>query len=534
MASSAVWRTSPPVFCLTVDWSPAPIRVATRRIAVTTRDGKVKQYAGGLEEPEVEETVSLGGQSSGPRDVTVRMLLSVDLSEKLAKGASWWNVTGELALYSEAEAWEERVVLLSGRVTPVSGGRRGSLLELQLSEPAWEDPALFPPPEAAVSKKTWPDAPESSLGSRYPWVFGVSAGALRDDDGTAYSVPATPAVCVDESGNRLLVAGHRVLASTVIVRNETRGASTTLAVSTVRDELGAYVSVCDYTGEASGHSDPEDDWLADDTYSVRDWTGGALQAEDGEGPLRGLGDLMLFLARRSGVTMDLPAWRAVRDVGNRLEIGGYLDDASAPLGTIKDVFLPLLPDLTLASGPQGIRPIWFRPLAGGHAVPITVGATFARVNPDPTTSDTTPVTDADVSYGYDVERGEYRGRSGVTGDPWSGDLGPTTHSRTGRARHGRPERVSLESRWLWSARCAQDVARTTVRMAWTPPDQDALSAPIWAYPLFPLGTVVSVTDEDAGRFSQRWWVTGRTLREGWVELNLERVEDPVSAPRRAS
>jgi len=534
MASSAAWRTSPPVFVLTVDWGPHPIRVATRRVVVTDRKGQVRQYAAGLEEPEVEESVSLGGQSSGPRDVTVRMLLSVDLSERMAKGASWWNVQGELALWSEAEAWEERVVLLSGRITPVSGGRRGSLLELQLSEPAWEDPALFPPPEATVSKKTWPDAPESSLGARYPWVFGVAAGALRDDDGTAYSVPATPAICVDESGNRLLVAGHRVLASTVIVKNETRGASATLAASTVRDGLGAYVSVVDFTGEASGHGDPEDDWLADDTYSVRDWGDGALQAEDGEGPLRGLGDLMLFLSRRSGVTMDLAAWRSIRDVGNRLEIGGYLDDSNPPLGTIKDVFLPLLPDVTLASGPKGIRPVWFRPLSGGHAAPITIGATYARVNPDPTTSDSEPVTDVDVSYGYDVEKGEYRGRAGVTGDPWAGVLGPTTHSRTGRARHGRPERVSLESRWLWSSRCAQDVARTTVRMGWTPPEQDVLSCPIWAYPLFPLGEVVEVTDEDADRYGQRWWVTGRALRGGRVELSLERVEDPVSASRRAA
>lgn len=529
MASSALWRRSPPVYVLTVAWAPYPIRVATRRVSVTDREGRVRQYSAGLEEPEIEERVGLDGQGGGPRDVTVRCLLPVDVSARMSRGGHWWNVEGELALWCELEPWEERLVLLRGRVTPVSWGPRGNPLELQLSEPAWEDPAVWPPTDATVTRKTWPDAPESSLGARYPWVFGMLAGALRDEDGTAYSVPATPAVVVHEGDSLLLVAGHPVVATSVIIRNETQDDSSTLAVTTQRDGLGRYVSVVDFSSEGT--------WTAEDTYSVRDWDAGGHQAEDGPGPLRGLGDLILYWLRRSGLTVDLSAWRAYRDVWNRVEVAGYVDDPVAPLTFVRDVVLPLLPDLALAPGPRGIRPVWWRPLAGGHVREITVGATYARTETAPTLADAQPVTDVDVAFGRDLEEDEHRGKAGVVGDEWSSNAtssGPTTHSRAGRARHGRPELLSLESRWLWQARDAHDVARTRVRMGWTPPEQDVLSIPLWALPLHELGEVVSVTDEETTQVERRWWVAGRSIRGGRVELALERVEDPVSAPRRAS
>lgn len=534
MASSSTWRTSPPVFTLTVDWSPYPIRVATRPVKVTTAERAIRQYGPGLEEPEIEERLTIGGQTGAPRDVTVRCLLPVDVSERMARGGHWFGVEGELALWSEAEPWEERVVLISGRVVPVSWGARGAPLELQITEPAWEDPAIWPPVDAAVTRRTWPDAPSGALGQSYPWVFGTAAGALRDEDGTAYSVPATPAIVVDDDGDRLLVAGHRVLADTVIIRNETRGASASFSVSTVVDGLGRYVSVVDFASETSGHGDPEDDWTAEDTYSVRDWAdGGGHQAEDGPGPLRGLGDLILFFLRRSGITVDLAAWRALRAEMNRIEIGGYLDDPSPPLTIIRDVLLPLLPDFALASGPRGIRPVWWRPLSTPPVLAVTVGATWARVG-SPTLADAAPVTDCVVSWGYDLESGEYRGRAGITSDPFAGDLGPTAHARTGRARHGRGENLAMESRWLWHRRCAENVARTTVRMGWTPPEQDALSAPVWVYPLLDLGQVIAVTDAEQGWAERRFWIAGRSLRGGRCELAIEAVDDFVSAPRRAS
>lgn len=532
MASSSLWRTSPPVYCLTVEWSPYPIRVATRRVKVALDGGSIRQYAPGLEEPEVAERLSLGGQSGAPRDVTVRCLLPVDVAARMARGGHWYGVTGELALWCELERWEDRVVLIAGRVTPTNTPARGTMLELQITEPSWEDPALFPPTDAVVSRATWPDCPEGSLGARYPWVFGV-AGPYRDDEGTLTPRSISPAIVVHEANDVLLVAGHRVEATTVNVRNETRKLNADLSVTTTRDGQGRYVSVVDYTSEASGHADPEDDWTADHTYSIRDWDEGGHQAEDGPGPLRGLGDLILFFLRRSGVTVDLIAWRGLRDVMNRIEVGGYIDEPTPPMTLVKDVLLVLLPDVTLSSGPRGVRPVWWRPLSDGFYTPVTVGATYARVG-DPTSADVAPVTDCEVLWGYDLEAGEYRGRAGVTSETYSGDLGPTAHARSGQGRHGRREQQSLESRWIGHRRCAEDVARTTVRMGWTSPEQDALSVPLWTYPLWELGGVLSITDSEQSWIDRRWWITGRSLRGGRVELALETVEDPVNAPRRAS
>ena len=524
--SAAVWRSSPPVAVLTITGAGVPIRVATRRVVATDREGKVMQFAGALDEPTVEQRVGLDGASGGARSVTLRCVPAVDVAEQVARAGGWGDVSGELALWSEAEPWEARTVLLRGRITPASWGPRGAALEVELSEPAWEDVALWPPADAVVTRRTWPDAPEAALGVRYPWPFGLP-GNFFDDDGGAASYPATPAVVVDEANLLLLVSGEAVVTATVIIYNQTALDSGTFSVSMVYDGLGRQVAQVDVSSKSGSG------WTAADTYFVRDWGDGAIQAPDSAGALRGLGDLLLYLWRRSALRVDLAAWRALRDVLNRVEIAGYLDDPTPPADLIRDQLLPLAPDLALSPGARGVRPIWWRPLGEASARAITVGATYAREQTQPTRADRSGITDIEVAFGYDLAADEYRGAVGVSSQRWDGSSrGPTSHARSAVARERREQAQRIEARWLWSRDAAHGVARTLSRMAWAAPEQDVLSAPLWTWSLWREGDVVEVTETETAQDARRWWVSGVGLAAGRVVLSLERVEDPVGTVRR--
>lgn len=528
MASAAVWRTDPPVLCLTVEGPATTLRVASRRVSVTDERGRVLQYAGGLEEPELVTPLELGGASGGPRSVTLRCLPPYNVAERVAIAGGWGEVRGELALWCPSEPWGARVVVLRGRVQPTTWGPRGAVLELELAEPPWDDPAVWPPADAVVTREAWPDAPDSSLGARYPFVFGTP-GTMRDDGGTAVSYPATPAIWIDDVNDKALICGEPVLASQVIVYNATAAASYTATVSTERDGFGRACAIVDLAGAA---------WTVGDELSVRDWTAGAtdggIQALDSAAALRGLGDLLLYLWLRSGLDVDLSAWRALRDEFNRIEIGGYFDEPTAVASLVRDVLLPLAPDLALAPGPRGVRPVWWRPWSYATGQQLTLAQTYARAQAQPTRADQEPITEAEVAFGYDLSAGEYRGALGVCSARWAGgELWPTAHARAGYARVRRAQGERLETAWVWRREAAADVARTLVRLYWTSPEQDEISAPLWTWPLWREGEVVFVSDAETAQIERPWWVAGVGLRDGRCVLSLLRVEDPISAPRRA-
>lgn len=283
----------------------------------------------------------------------------VDVPERVARGYNLGSSTGKLMQWCSGTTRVATVI--DGKIRDPEYATKFDAVTCSLEELPFADTNRWPPALAKVDATSWPGAADKAVGEFYPWVLGVPGY-----DPSNSRMVGSPGLHLDASGatNHLLIAGHVVLASRVIVRNGKDGTADSFNVATKADGYGRLISYIDLDAP-SGVGIAVD---PDNPYWVQFTTthGGGLVAQDGVSELRGAGDMIFWWLQRSSLRWDRGRLAAIRD-----RLNGYVLDMSMvaspdnrpkPWELVQERILSLLP-VSVRTGPNGLYLAWFDWLA---------------------------------------------------------------------------------------------------------------------------------------------------------------------------
>lgn len=196
---------------------------------------------GGLLTIEWEDTLDLpagAGTDAEPPSIPVAAVfpVEVDVGELVADGHPLDGSPVEVALWIEGTSWEQRRVVLAGTVSDPSYGEPGEEVRFSADGSPGTDAAVIPDPAATVTTgvfhATMLHAPDGSLGLAYPLVIGAPGRV-----GTA-KVGGSTAIVIDATARIALIAGHRVEATQVKIRDDDEDAWSPASVVEDQDQLG--------------------------------------------------------------------------------------------------------------------------------------------------------------------------------------------------------------------------------------------------------------------------------------------------------
>ncbi|MCP3958831.1 MAG: hypothetical protein GY719_13340 [bacterium] len=236
---------------LEVRWAGRAFRWSVEPVEAVDGDGARWTYAGGLE-VSFGASFDLFRESPGHVSLPFDLVFPVDVAALVQAGHDLAAATGELSMWAPGRLWEQRRVVLEGRLTAPEYGAAGEPVSFSLEENPFEDRALIPDARARVTLATWVHHDADVRGRYYPLVFGAP-GVFTEPHGRLGKTSGSPGLLVDTrlfnkgGTSYLLIAGHRVAASHVRVvdydADDGEGAAATFAVEHVPDGLGRTVAV---------------------------------------------------------------------------------------------------------------------------------------------------------------------------------------------------------------------------------------------------------------------------------------------------
>ena len=425
---------------------------------------------------------------------------SVNPAELVSAGHDLAAARGAVALWAPGRAYEDRIRVLSGRVYAPTYGGAGEPIGLTLEAREFDDRAYLIPPAAVVSPESWPFADSSAYGRAYPFVFG-KPGRYTEPDGTEGKTTGSPAYIVLPASHRLLIAGHRVTASTVRIIDVTKGEARDCPVEHMADGLGRTVAIANAHGTGLTIT-------AGDTYFTR-WDSGTAAIDDDGSALRQAGDLLRYLLRRSSLDYDRGRFASVIGYLNRYRLDGYADDPDVTVWDwIADNLLPILP-VTIVGGPNGLRPILYRaPLRILDAIDHIEAGPYAVRTSAIQYSTEDPIQRVSVRYALRADTGDHLRTVTLTGDrleagstdSFAGRIyaSGTETLRRSAARYLREEEVPreerIESDIITDTATAELVAETTARIRALPYREVSYSLDLHRFGALEPGDIVTITD----------------------------------------
>ena len=251
-------KSSDLIYLLNVDFCGTVYRFSTRPIDVLTDSGDSLSYTGGLSDPEITEQTQIAGFSIESDSVAIECIFPVDMAQELRRGRALDMAQAEISCIMQRDGanlqtYESRYKLFSGVVVqPVIGdpSQPVGYATFSVENDGAIQPRTIPDAGAIITDQTFPDLDvESAQGKVYPTVIGIPKTARTTGMATNYTRGCSPAYCVkiDDTSTeiRLLIAGHPVAASTVVVQSYD-GRTATLSVSQAADGLGriySYVNI---------------------------------------------------------------------------------------------------------------------------------------------------------------------------------------------------------------------------------------------------------------------------------------------------
>lgn len=329
------------ILLLTVNWAGRTWRISTEDCEVVSRNGEDFLFHSGLDLLEIE----LSLEDSGPRSLPLQIYLD-GVAGLVNSGHRLDLAEGELSLIRAGGYWEDRQILLAGRLVDPEYGEDTDPVRASLQEEAWDDTnTVLVGTAAVVAGVTWDSPADRDEGYPYPLVFGVPGGG---------TIPATPARYIDETNpdHHLLICDGHSVATTVQIYNQDLTEFVTKTPTKTQDELGRACTTVDITTEAGRVTDP---WEPTHRYFCS-WTQAGIKSVNAARGVTGAGDLLWLLLERSSLRLDRGRIASAATWLNRFEVGGYIDDPeTSPWDWIRDNLLPLIP-ARLAAGPLGFYP----------------------------------------------------------------------------------------------------------------------------------------------------------------------------------
>ena len=329
LQNATLWRVVSLTAGKTYRWSEAPL-------SIDSGFGSL-QISGGLQNAEVDQTAKWLSQQPETRRATCDMN-GINVASLLAEGHEFDGAPVEIALWREGDAWEDRLILLSGYVVSFGWGGAEEPLRLEVEQGPLQDRGLLPDPQWVVSVSTWPYAAENLNGKYYPVVLGCPGV------GTVAAVPALFVESTVQGGtnNYLLVAGHLVSATTVVVFDGSN--SETLTVISGVDGEGRPVALVDLGAATTLAVDPELNYYT--SWTEAGWRTGGQDS--------GAGSVLQAVLSQSTLPVDWGAVGSARDILDGYTVGAFIQNPLSPLEWITSALLPLLPAVVVV-GPSGWR-----------------------------------------------------------------------------------------------------------------------------------------------------------------------------------
>ena len=354
-------------------------RLSTVDVDVTSDDGDL-HYVGAISEATLTEGLDLLGESGEPMSVPIEALMPVDVAALSAAGHDLAIAVGELARWIEGTTWEDRKVVLVGRVADPEYGAADLPVRFSLEDLVFDDSAMVPESGASVSKMTTNAAyvSTSDLDVAYPIIIG-HPGQVRAGTRTTGSIaPWRQKITYH---HQVVLAGHRVQCGYVRANNDGTTTTQVFQVSHVTDRLGREIAVIVEAngvgagvtpGTGTAYFPGLDSTAVPATFQPAvaeevplfivwedpdDLTLGGLIGEVGD-LVRGAGDVIEYLLRQSSRRVDFGRIRAVKDRLNGFKLDFAIGERVSPWAFVRDNILPLLP-VTVVAGPDGLYLVVF-------------------------------------------------------------------------------------------------------------------------------------------------------------------------------
>ena len=401
-------------FLVRVTWQGADYFFAQEQVAPSSLSGVVTHLPT-LEVGGYSETFQFLSQTVDRQSVPVTVLWPDDVAAAVAAGFRLDTAEGELSVWMEGQQYEQRRVLLVGRVMQPSYGARGERVRFSIEAPPWNDGG------------TWPDLFRFKR-AMTPATVPVSASpgflAVLEDRRTTGRNPPT---VIGNPGNLDKVKRTAVVSETVgdnvdLWRDTVPGASTGVAVGRVSSgsKVPGLFMLCGHATEAGAFGSTSQDIATDNTplvniYGERGrWRGttipfhmeiggrtvtvcpafeifapglgsmvtksigdAVLQDRIGftflsghddfdtfhgltntsqTGPLRTVHDLLVLVLSSSAYPVDWPRLYAALGRVPTFDVEGYVDERVGVWDFVSQQLLPLLP-LSVRVGPRGLYAI---------------------------------------------------------------------------------------------------------------------------------------------------------------------------------
>ena len=485
------------LWLLEIDLGGELLRFSTQAIDLSTQDGRTLRYEAGLSDPGVAfdgAIEAVGVEIRSPRHVWTLLQ---------AQGQSLERCPGVLRRWFPGQPFEaSRVVLrgLTGRAICGFLDDPGQL-SIELRRTVADLGDTLPESTHVVDASTWPVRPaypqDSNVeGAFYPVVIGRPGFV----DGGGQSTPGLLVEGLSHPSSRLLVAGHKVAASSVTVWNMSSSPPQfeTRTVYEVADKLGKVISYTDF------QSVTKPDFAA--TEGNKWWVGwhelGGLEWRGEE--LRGLGTVLEWAAvEHSAVEVDLGRIRSAAAALDAYKVDAVINAPVNVLDWIRGELGKVYP-IREVTGDAGLYWAQVRyDYTRRDAVASLSTARGEIRSAGPLASREVDLyNEITVEYAPSMMSGRYRRRVIITGAARAQEIGP-----------------GIEERVLGSLRCQVSQARYGVRAT-------TITCPTVDEP----STAARIASHMAALHAtpRRWgiWVGGAEL-EALPLLGCIEITDPV-------
>jgi hypothetical protein len=421
---------------VSVDYAGQTFRWSTKPVVIEDVNGDSLSFDGGLNELDFETVLQTLADAPDQTSISLDLMWPVDIAKLVSNGHDLSTARGELSAWIEGNTYENRQVLVSGRVRQPIYAAYNEPVSFTIEEAPFEDVAEWPPSSQRINKETWPRYRDAEVNRPYVQVIG-RPGVYTQPDGTVVEGNGTRAQVVETrvgdstQASTLLIAGHRVKSPTVRIYyvgaegwtpdegliEIGAGINYERPVSYRQDGLGNYVSTVDISGAAA-------EICRSVEFQVQ-WVGaaegenGGLVRTDSGGLTRGAGDVMEYVLKQSTLRVDWGRFNAVRQKMNAYFLDFFMDSNVSPWEWISDNLLPLMP-VSMHSGAQGLYPVfWDYAATSRDAVDsIEHGPGVVRVSGmEYQTQPSKLRNKITLKYGYDVVEGEHQRSAIHTPDP---------------------------------------------------------------------------------------------------------------------
>jgi hypothetical protein len=510
---------------LSITWAGGTFHLSTDGLYIVDGAGSVTTTPDLIDAPQVEEALEIWSVESPRLSVPLSFILPLDVPGLIAQGHALDGAVAELSQWAAGTEWDERRVIVRGKLVDPEYGAEWEPVTCSLEEMVADDQTTLPievitiAPWLARAVSTLSSADVGDAGVVIPMVWGTPG---------ATTAAGSPAPIIGTSGSLVYlgIACHYVEAFSVDIID---------SAGTMETFVVYYTDLRQYWGFTRGI--PLVAWVVVDTSTsslvLTDglfviWNNGAALVDESAQAIRGAGDLIAHVLRRSALRVDWSRVDAARVGLNQYATSGYINEPVA-LGEYMTEVLSAVFPFAMSAGPGGVYPyLWpvYPDATQALAVLSTdVDPSLERVGRIAYEGSDEVATYIDLRYGWNPQTEGYALSQRVTGSAYVPDpflvaikqlIGPLS-------RYGLRRKV-VETTVVHDAITATKVLVAQAARYGQPSRMVQYVAP-QRYGWLRRGDLVTLTDVEIAAQDQMMMVEGVTWGEdGTITFTLRYIE----------